>query len=79
MIRNACFVQIVKDDVDRCIARTGHEIPHCELTAEWTKQGKPSRLKRKVTLKGAKEPYNYFLIVIDPTPVTPPGNIIRQP
>ena len=47
----------------------GHAIPHCELTAEWTKQDKQlSCLKQKVILKGAKTPYNYFLIVIDTAP-----------
>ena len=51
-----------------------HEFTLCELTAEWIKQDKlPSRLERKVTIKGAKEPYNYFHIVLDSTP---PGNMV---
>ena len=60
-------IQITKKQVDSC--EIGHAIPHCELAAEWTNQDDQlSRLKRKVVLKGAKTPYNYFLIVIDTAP-----------
>ena len=59
--------QITKEKVDSFEA--GWEIPSCQLTAKWTKQGKqPSQLKQKVTLKGAKEPNNYFYIKLDSTP-----------
>ena len=61
--------------MDSC--KSEHEFPLCELTAEWNKQDQlPSRLEHKVTIKGAKEPYNYFHIVLESTP---PGNTIRQP
>ena len=70
----AC-IQITKEQVDSWGTR--NDIPHCELSAEWTKEDElPSRLKRKVILEGAKKPYDYFLIVID---TTSPGNTVRQP
>lgn len=58
------FIQIMKEDVDSCGIR--NEIPHCELSAEWTRPGElPSHLKREVFLEGAKKPYDCFLIVLD--------------
>ena len=75
LIAMLAFVQISKEQVDSCTA--GQEFPHCELTAEWTKQNQPpSCLKRKVVLSGAKEPYNYFVIMLD---TKPPGSTVRQP
>ena len=66
-------IQISKEHVDSY--GTGHGIPHCELTAEWTKQDQlPSRLQHKVTLGGAKKPFDYFRIVID---THSPGNTAR--
>ena len=64
------LIQIFKKDVDS--SGTMHAFPHCELTAMWTGQGKPSQLAHEVTLNGAKKPYNCFLIVLD---VTPPGKL----
>ena len=64
------LIQIFKEDVNS--SGTMHEFPHCELTAMWTGQGKPSQLAHEVTLNGAKRPYNFFLIVLD---VTPPGKL----
>ena len=69
------FIQITKEHVDSC--GTENEIPHCELSAEWTRQDKrPSHLKRKVILEGAKKPYDYFLIAID---TTSPGSTLTPP
>ena len=60
-------MQIDKEHVDSCGTR--QEFPHCELTAVWTKHDQPpAYLRCKVTLKGAKEPYNYFIILLDTTP-----------
>ena len=64
------LIQIIKKDVDS--SGTMHEFPHCELTALWTGQGKPLRLTHEVTLNGAKEPYDCFLIVLD---LNPPGKL----
>ena len=57
------LMQITKEWVDSF--ETGREIPSCQIRAEWTKQGKPSQLTHEVTLKGAKEPRNYFYIELD--------------
>ena len=70
LIAFLAVLQVAKEHVDSC--KSEHEFPHCELTAEWIKQGQvPSRLEHKVTIKGAKEPYSYFHIVLDSTL---PGN-----
>ena len=61
LIAMLVLIQIVKEHVDSC--GTGQEFPHCELTAEWTKRD--HLLSRTVSLIGAKEPYNYFLILLD--------------
>ena len=60
------LIQIFKEDVNS--SETGHELPHCELTAMWSGQGIPSQLVHQVTLNGAKRPFNYFRIVLDSTP-----------
>ena len=64
------LTQITKQQVDSF--SPGWRVPSCQLTAEWTKQSKPVQLTHKVILKGAKEPNNYFIIVLDTDP-TPPG------
>jgi len=53
--------------------KPGQGIPSCQLTAEWTNEGKPSRLIHKVTLEGAKEPFNYFRIVLDCNSISSAG------
>ena len=63
------LTQITKQQVDSF--DTGQRIPSCELTAEWTKQTKPLPLNFQVTLKGAREPFNYFTIVLDSDPTQP--------
>ena len=65
------FLQITKEDVDS--HKPNQRIPSCQLTAEWTKKSKPSRLIHKVTLTGAKEPFNYFCIVLDCGSISPAG------
>ena len=64
------LTQITKEAVDSF--SPGQVFPSCQLIAEWTKESKPMRLTHKVTLVGAKEPSNYFTIVLDTGP-TPPG------
>ena len=64
------LTQITKQQVDSFSHRQA--IPSCILTAEWTEQGKPSRLGYKMDLSGAKKPSNYFIIALDTGP-TPPG------
>lgn len=56
------FLQITKKQVGNF---TPSRIPCCQLTAKWIGQGRPSELSHKVTLTGAKEPFNFFNIVID--------------
>ena len=71
------LVQITKEDVDTF--EVGHEIPSCQLTAVWTKQGDPSHLRQKVTLIGANKPNNYFNIVLDSTkPDTTGGELLEK-
>ena len=57
------LIQITKKHVDSF--ETGQEIPYCQIRAEWTKQGKPSRLTHAMTLVGAKGPNSYFYIELD--------------
>ena len=60
------LVQITKENVDSF--ETGQDIPYCQIRADWTnKHGKPSQVTHKVTLKGAREPNNYFYIELDST------------
>ena len=59
------LVQITKENVDRF--ERGQEIPSCQIRADWTKHCRPSQLTHKVTLKGAREPNNYFYIELDST------------
>ena len=63
------LTQITKQQVDSF--RLGQAIPSFQLRAEWTEQSKPVQLIHKVTLNGAKEPFNYFRIVLKPDPTQP--------
>ena len=56
-------LQITKKQVDSFTP--GKKIPSCQLVAKWIGQGKPSELSHKVTLMGAKEPSNFFHIVLN--------------
>ena len=62
------FIQITKKQVDSFTP--SREIPSCQLTAEWIGDSRPSRLIHKVTLEGAKEPSNFFRIVLGADPGT---------
>ena len=58
--------QIYRKDVDdfepgRCIP------PKCELLVEWDLEDKkPVRLRHKINLIGAREPYNFFNLSLNP-------------
>ena len=60
------LVQITKENVDSF--KSGQGIPSCQIRADWTKHSKPSQLTHKVTLKGTKNPNDYFYIELDPIP-----------
>ena len=65
------LTQITKQQVDSF--SPGQTIPSCILTAEWTKESKPSVLLYTMALSGAKESsYNWFRIILD-TDSTQPG------
>ena len=65
------LTQITKQQVDSY--SPGQIIPSCILRAEWTEQSNPSRLIHKVTLKGAKEPFNFLNIVLGDIDSIQPG------
>ena len=62
------LVQIQRQTVDRFRARPNYLPPYCQLNASLcagTEVG--SILEERVGLKGAKEPFNFFLLECDPT------------
>ena len=49
--------------------KPGQWIPECELLVEWDpsqKDKKPVRLRHRVNLIGARAPYNYFNLNLNP-------------
>ena len=42
----------------------GRGVPSCQLAAKWIGQGRPSELSHKVKLMGAKQPSDFFHIVL---------------
>lgn len=59
--------QIYRKDVDNF--EPGLCIPECELLVVWDpeqKDKKPVRLSHRVNLIGAREPYNYFYLDLNP-------------
>ena len=57
--------QISRSDVDQC--EPGKWIPECQLRVQWEKDDqKPVRLKHKVELIGAKEPYDFIHLFLNP-------------
>ena len=59
------FHQITRDDVDHF--RKGQWIPECQLIVQWErKDEKPVELRHKVDLTGAKPPYNFIHLILDP-------------
>ena len=59
--------QIFRSDVDQC--EPGQWIPQCQLDVQWEKEDghqKPVRLVHKVNLIGAKAPYNFIHLNMNP-------------
>ena len=66
-IRDCAIIgpQISRKDVDQF--EPGQWIPECQLVVEWEREGqKPVRLRHKVDLIGAKKPYNFILLTLNP-------------
>ena len=57
--------QIFRSDVDEC--KPGQWIPQCQLDVQWEKEDqKPVRLTHKVILIGAKAPYTFIHLNLNP-------------
>ena len=57
--------QISRKDVDHF--EPGLCYPECELLVEWElKDQKPIRLRHRINLIGAREPYNFFHLNLNP-------------
>ena len=57
--------QISRKDVDQF--EPGQWIPECQLVVEWEREGqRPVRLRHKVDLIGAKKPFNFILLTLNP-------------
>ena len=58
--------QITREDVDQF--KEGQWIPECQLVVQWEKENqRPVQLRHKVVLTGAKAPYNYINLILNPT------------
>ena len=58
--------QITKKDVDQF--KKGRWIPECRLVVQWEREDqRPVRLRQKVDLTGAKAPYNFINLILNPT------------
>ena len=58
--------QISRSDVDQC--EPGRWIPECQLIVQWEKEDqKPVRLRHQVELIGAKAPYDFIYIFLNPS------------
>ena len=68
-----CLLQVTKAQVDSYNFMPKQQIPSCQLMAVWNGKSKPSRLIHKVTLEGAKKPFNYLRIVLDCDIISPTG------
>ena len=51
--------------MDSFRAQPGGLVPHCQLRVSGTEVG--SMLEECVSLKGAKKPYNFFMMICGPT------------
>ena len=59
--------QVLKSDVDSHIPRENSVFPHCQLSAECSrKRKKVPKLTHKINMIGAKRPFTYFVINMDP-------------
>ena len=57
--------QITKKDVDQF--KKGRWIPECQLVVQWEREDqRPVRLRKKVDLTGAKAPYNFINLILNP-------------
>ena len=57
--------QISRKDVDQF--EPGQWIPECQLVVEWEREDqRPVRLRHKVDLIGAKRPFNFILLTLNP-------------
>ena len=57
--------QISKMDADQF--EPGQWIPECQLVVQWERKvQRPVPLRHKVDLKGAKEPYDFIYLILDP-------------
>ena len=55
------FKQITKKQVDKFVP--GRRVPSCQLHVKWTRQQEPPpELEHRIVLRGAKKPFNFFLI-----------------
>ena len=46
--------------------KTGQRIPTCQFKLEWIKEENPVNLDYRLTLLGAKEPFNFMYFSISP-------------
>ena len=46
--------------------RPGQQLPSCCLSIDWTGEGNPIGLKHRISLVGAKRPFNFFCIKLMP-------------
>lgn len=57
--------QIFRKNADQF--EPGQLIPECQLIVEWEKEDqRPVRLRHRVDLIGAKPPYNFIHLTLDP-------------
>ena len=59
--------QVLKSDVDSHVPGEHSVFPHCQLSAECSgKRKKMPKLTHKIDMVGAKEPFTYSVINMDP-------------
>ena len=57
--------QISRKDADEF--ESGQWIPECQLIVQWEREDqRPVRLMHKVDLNGAKTPYKFIHLILDP-------------
>jgi len=62
------YPTISRKDADKFVPGPGQWIPKCGLDVEWTKElEQPTHLRHKVLLKGAKAPWNFVKLNLNPT------------
>ena len=54
-------------------------MPECQLIVEWTREDqRPVQLSHKVNLIGAKAPYNYIHLTLDPADRHSAGKVMHE-